>query len=638
MALKAKSAKASQTYQTIPVRDLSGGVDLRTSPTLMDPSRARLLVNWSIASQGELSVRSGYAQFSTTSLGSGRIQGGMRCYLQTYTPSVNSTAFTLVAYGGGVYVATDSGGWLSTTPGLSGLSSGGDVFFAHDRDLAAVFDSTTTIRKSTNGSSWTNMGIAPGTVASSASSVAGGSLSASEFEFSYAYKDRDLAHQSNGSTALSTRTLGATGAISLQVPNSTDAQVDAIVIYARNKTATETVRRKATSGGISTAASSTLVVTSSNWLSNDEEPSDHNVPPILSFGVVWKNRWWARDASVTNRIRFTQLFQPQSWPSLFYIDIPFERGDKIEALVPLGDTLLVLGTTKIFVIFGQTSLDFEVRPTLASQEGAFGPNAVVVVEDGLMHAGASGIWAFDGVSDRLLTQDLEDGWNDLVDNSVPASLARVSLVYHMPAKEVRNAVPRRYPSGAQGEWTLNLLRTRGQNNVPAWESTDRPIVGYISWNGPETQQGNRNRLFSWASTGGVLWEEATGQSANSSNLTAEYEGPGLTLGTHMARWIDCRGEYEPRNGSFSLEPVVDGVSQGSQNITMAAPGAVYGTAEYGISAYGGSGRKQFHIVLPLASEGRTMVMKSVYTGTEKFRWFAYEPGVVPEGASRDFSE
>jgi hypothetical protein len=75
-------------------------------------------------------------------------------------------------------------------------------------------------------------------------------------------------------------------------------------------------------------------------------PNDHDLPTASSFGVVWKNRWWARDATTTNRIKFTQLFMPQAWPALFYIDIPFERGDAIQALVPLGDALLVFGTTK----------------------------------------------------------------------------------------------------------------------------------------------------------------------------------------------------------------------------------------------------------------------------------------------------
>jgi hypothetical protein len=57
----------------------------------------------------------------------------------------------------------------------------------------------------------------------------------------------------------------------------------------------------------------------------------------VSFGVVWKNRWWARSATVKNRIHFTQLFQPQL-AALFFLDIPFERGDEIRALVPMGDT------------------------------------------------------------------------------------------------------------------------------------------------------------------------------------------------------------------------------------------------------------------------------------------------------------
>src|SRR6185295_628440 len=114
----------------------------------------------------------------------------------------------------------------------------------------------------------------------------------------------------------STVTLSSTGAIEGQFANSTDPQIDAIVVYARNKTAGETVRRKVSSfAQQSTAAGShsTFTITSSAWTSNDEEPSDHDLPGTYSFAVIWKNRWWARDATRTNRLHFTQLFQPQSW-------------------------------------------------------------------------------------------------------------------------------------------------------------------------------------------------------------------------------------------------------------------------------------------------------------------------------------
>jgi hypothetical protein len=522
---KARPAVITRSYQLLSVTGPSAGIDLKTSPTLMETGRARTLTNWSLEEPGALVTRPGFAQFSTSSLGARRIQGGQRVYLNTAIPAVASTIFTLVGDNGSVYVLSDSGGWGAAV--LASRSTN-EYSFPADRDLVAIFDGLTPM-KSTNGSSWTAMGITAGSVVSTASSKAAGSLSSAEFELTYTYKARGLAVESNASTALSTVTLSSTGAIEVQVPNSADAQVDAIVIYARNKTVAELVRRRASSGPVQGGAHSTITITSSNWQTNDEEPTDHNPAPALSFGVVWKNRWWARSATRTNRLHFTQLFQPQSWPSLFYIDIPFERGDGITALQPLGDALLIFGQTKIFVIIGQTSLDFEVRPTADSQDGALGFRCVAAIENGVVHVGASGVYIFDGASDKLLSFDLEPGWQDLVTNASPSDLNRIAVAYHQKRKELRIAVPRRYPSGTWGEWILDLNRTR-TTQQPAWTATDRNLGGFIQWDGPESVAGNRGRLFAWESSAARVFEEATGNTANSSNLTATYEGPGLTLG------------------------------------------------------------------------------------------------------------
>lgn len=633
-AAKTRTAVIRRGYQLLPVIGPSAGVDLRTSPTLLPPERARTLVNFSLEEPGALVVRPGYQGFSTSSLGAARIQGGARIYLNSAIPSPTSTMVTIVGYNGAVYNLSDSGGW--SAPLLSNLSTN-EYAFPADRDLVAVFDGSTSPWKSTNGSSWTHMGIAAGTVPSTALSKANGGLSTSEFEFTYTYKDRDLSVESNGSTALSTVTLSSTGAVELQVPNSTDLQVDAIVVYARNKTNGESVARRASSFTMQGGTHSTVTITSSGWTTNDEVPTDHDTPPVLSFGVVWKNRWWARSATRTNRIHFTQLFQPQSWPALFFIDMPFERGDAITALLPLGDALLVFGQTKIFVIIGQTSLDFEVRPTLGSEDGALGFRAVAAIENGVVHAAASGVYIFDGTTDKLLSFDLEPAWQDLVGNASAADLAKIACVYHQKRKELRVAVPRRFPSGTWGEWVLDLNRTR-TTQLPAWTATDRTIGGYILWDGPEGSAGNRGRLFSWHSSVASVAEEAVGTSANGGNFTAEYEGPGLTLGAFRGRWVDLRGEYEPHAGAFSVEPVVDGISQGTQSVNIGVGIAVYGTAVYGTAKYGGSGRRQFHKMLPIGSDGRTYVQKFTYTGQEKFRLYSYHVGIQPETRSRDFPE
>ena len=631
-----RSAQIGKTYQVLPVVGPTGGMDLRTSPTLLAPDRARNLVNFSLAEPGALAVRKGYTSFSTSSLGTGRPQGGQRVYLNTAIPNAASTAFTLMAWGQAIYVQSDSGGWAG--PVRSGLSTN-DVCFPHDRNLVAALDGSSRMWKSTNGSSWTRFGIAQPSTGPTVSALSTGGVSSGEYEVNYTYKDRDLFVESNAAVVGSTFTLSASsGALNVVVPNSTDPQVDAVVIYARKVTSGESVLRKVSSQVQSAGANSTIIVTSTAWTTNDEMPTDHDTPPGLSFGVVWKNRWWARSATTTNRLHFTQLFQPQSWPALFYVDIPFERGDAIQALVPLGDTLVVFGTTKIFVIIGQTSLDFEVRPTIASEEGAFGFRSVAVIENGIMHVGASGVYNFDGTSDKLLSFDLEPAWRDLVGNVSGGDAGRVAMVYHKNEKELRIAVPRRFPSGAAGEWVLDLNQTRNSGKT-AWAATDRAIGGYLSWDGPESEAGNRGRLFSWSPTLGRIFEEATGYSANSSNLTAEYEGPGLTLGMHRGRWIDVRVEYEPNGGSFAIEPLIDGVTKGSKPLIIAGGGAEYGTAEYGIDDYGGGvSRKQAFTMLPLSSDGRTMVLKAVYVGQAAFKWYSYHLGLVPETQSRAFSE
>jgi hypothetical protein len=633
---KTRAAKIGKSYQLLPVIGPSAGVDLRTSPTLIEPTRARTLVNFSLTEPGALVVRPGYRVFSTASLGVGRIQGAARVYLNTGIPAAVSTSFSLVAWDGKVYNLSDTGAWASTAGQLA-LSNTNAVSFVSDRDLVAVLDGSTSPWKSTNGSSWTHFGITSG-AAPTVSTLSSGVVSSGDYEIAYTYKDRDLAFESNGSSGATVTLTGSTGALKVVVPNSTDPQVDAIVLYARDVTAGETILRKVSSAApTSSGASSTYVISSTSWATNDEIPTDHDVAPVLSFGVVWKNRWWARSATVTNRLLFTQLFQPQSWPPLFYVDIPFERGDSIQALVPLGDSLIVFGNTKAFIILGQTSLDFEVRPSIGSEDGAYGFRAVAVIENGVVHMSASGIYIFDGTADKLLSFDLEPGLRDLVSNASAADLARIAMVYHQSQKELRIAVPRRYPSGGVGEWVLDLNRTR-TTEQPAWTATDRDVAGYLYWDGPETQNGNRGRLFSFPSTSAQIFEESVGTSANSSNIMAEYEGPGLTLGAHRARWLDMRGEYEPHGGDLSAEVIIDGVSQGIQSINIGAGLSILGQEILGTSVLGGSGRRQFYMTLPLTSEGRTFVARFNYSGQETFRLFSYHPGLTPESASRSFTE
>ena len=636
MAATVTAARATpqRDYRLLSVEDLSGGLDLRKAATLLKPNRARVLRNWSLREPGALLMFPGWISHSTASLGSGRPQGGQRIYLGSASP------FTLAAWNGGVYNPTDGGVWGAAVS--TGWDASASIFFPYDRDLVAILDGVTAAKKSTNGTTWTTFGIAAPAAAPTGANLAGGTLvNGSTYSFSYTGRDDALLHESNESAAVTHVPAGANLSVRLTLPFHPNAQVDTLVVYAKDTTAGEAVRRRVGTVANPGSGSATYDVTINNWSSGVEAPTDHTLPELMKFAVVWKNRWWGVDAVVGNRLRFTQIFEPQSWPATFYIDIPFEKGDDIAAILPLGDTLLVFGQSKIFLVIGQTSLDFEVRPSGASQAGALGPRAVDALEEGAIHAAAEGIYLFDGATDRLLSYDVDGfaptavGWRKYVTTASAADLAKTPLVYHQAAKEVAIGVTNLYPFGTAGEWILDLNRTRLQE-VPAWTSTDRSTGGYIRWDGNEPTTGNRGRLFSWSQTIGKLFEERVGTTADGANLVGTYTGPTFAMGGLIARIVDGSVEFEPHAGTFGIELTVDNRSFGSQTIDISGTSDVYGTAIYGTDTYGAQNRVRKPLDFPLEAEGLTAEITGTYTGQEAYRWFVYRMGLVPEPVGRGF--
>lgn len=619
-ALKTRKPTIASVPQLLRADDLSAGLELRLSASLLQPSQSRLLRNWSLEEPGALVTYPGWRTFSTTSLGNRRVQGAARIYLDDVTP------FTLAADNGSVYKPSDAGVWGAAV--LASRHATNQHYFPYDRDLVANFDGSNIPKKSTDGTTWTQMGIDAPSTAPTASAVAGGSLvSGHTYEVSYAYRDDELVVTGNESATVQQAASGANLTVRVSLTASTDPQVDKIDVFVRDVTAGESVRRY-----YATYANTTTTrdITSNTWSSGDPAPTDHTVPVAgLVAAIIWKNRWWAWTG---NRLYFTQIFENQSWPSLFYIDLPFERGDDIAAVAAQGDTLIVFGqVSKPFVIIGQTSLDFEVRPALGAQAGAFGPRAVETIENGIVHATAEGVFIFDGASDRLLSYNIDPGWRDLVQRSSAADLAKIAVCAHGLRKTLHIAVPRLYPWGSPGEWILDLNRTRTQE-VPAWTSTDRVIGGYFPWAGNESTLGNRGRVFSWKVSTAELCEETTGTTADGADMVCDGEGSTHATGGYIAQFTEGFLEFQPANGSMAITPYVDGASKGSQAITINEDLSLVGSAIVGTSVIGSTARRLKPFVLPMSCEGRTLAFRYRYTGSTVFRWYAYMCNLTPETA------
>jgi hypothetical protein len=309
-------------------------------------------------------------------------------------------------------------------------------------------------------------------------------------------------------------------------------------------------------------------------------------------------------------------------------------------LIPLGDVLLVFGYTRFYLIIGQTSLDFEVRPALGGQTGALGFRAGDVMENGVIHAGASGIYLFNGASDELLSYSIDTAWREAMENTAQADLAKVPVTYHKSTKEMRVAVQYLYPVGTKGEWILDMNRTKvaaggEQDTGPAWFSTTRVVGGYIQWDGNEATTGNQGRIFSWAIDTVVINEERTGSSANGADITMEYDGYMLPFGLQLSRLIETYIEYQPCQGTLTVDLKVDGRRMGTQSFDLGTNLPRYGVGTYGVSAYaGGADRAILPVMWPIDAEGRTAQLLVKYVGQGDFKLYTYGHNALPEDLPR----
>ncbi len=619
-AIRAPASGSFPVGQVVLVDDLSGGVRLGKAKTQLQADQSVLLQNFSLEESGNLRLVEGYTKLSTSSLGARRCQGGQRIYQRSNT-------FSLVGDNGNVYTPTDGGVWGSAD--VTSLHTTNEMHFPYDRNIAAVFDGSNVPQITTDGTTWYPMGIvAPSVVPSLAASSGGTLLNANDYEVSYTYKstDTDYGVESDDSGTAEITISNPNNTVAVTCTFSADAKVDTVVVYARNTTTGQSVRRQVGTG-VNPGSGTVVISFSTEPLATASEvPIDNGQPLAFKIAVAWKNRWWAFHPTLPNRLHFSEVFEPQIWPADFFIDLPLHKGDTLTAEAPIGDILTLFGESGIFLVIGQTSLDFEVRPALSVQGGALGSRAVQVVEGSVVHADATGVNIFDGATDRFLSLDIETGWRDMIKNADQADLGLVDVTYNTRLKQVQVAVPRLYPTGVAGEWVLDLNRSR-ELERDAWFSTTRAIGGYIYWDGNEPTTGNTHRLFSWNTTTAELYEERTGTDADGANLTAIYASPAFSTQLREAVFPEAFVEFEPNSGTLTVTPFVDGVSQGSQTVNIGTGLSLYGTGVYGTATYGSSARQTQPLVLPLSAEGKNFSIRIQYDGQARYRHFGF--GFVP---------
>lgn len=666
-------------FETIvSVSDLTAGMDRQQHPSLLRSDQSVITVEWTLNNPGRLRTRAGFVNFVNAEDPNYPhvfpLLGGARVYLRDVDP------FTVVVQDvvGDGELRSPSDDGLMGNGHVAGLDPTAAVNFTYDPQLVAFFNGVDTPQKSQSGTAWSRLGKSQ-PAAPVLSGVPGGSLiTGNEYEIVVTWRENELAppllHEGPPSPVAS-HTPGANQTIRVdRPPLPAGENIAEWVIYARNVTAGESTHRR-----VAVVPIATLIfdITENVWFPNGVPAPFGNDPAALfEFGAYWNGRWWTFDPERPNVLRFSNLFDGQSWPGTNNVELPFERGDTGSAIVPYGDTLLLFGTNNLGLLVGETATEFVFRLLPNITAGAIGPRAAVVVEGTVVHAAHSGIFLFDGASDRELSLNIADEWLKMIQTTEPGVLRRLPMVFDHLQHELRIAVPQLPPlpafmtpdefpeeGAAGGEWVLFTQRMRSLGG-PVWALTKRPTSLYIHWNGNENTAFFRGRLLradarSWEDSGGAtvsrLWDENRGTQLTRVTadiedvlgpLRACYQSPIFSTGFLTTRQLGVWGEVVVFGGGLNFQPTSGEERLGVQflNFGEAAesvppygdPIPTYGTATrlYGAGLNVARGVKPFFMTLPLEAEGTNFGVELCYEGSNAFEFHRYAWGIVQEPVPR----
>jgi len=284
------------------------------------------------------------------------------------------------------------------------------------------------------------------------------------------------------------------------------------------------------------------------WTYDDDA---HGAPPAATLGCIVQQRMFLAGVSGSEtNLYFSRISGYDYYKPTDYVDVEA----RISALAPLADRVVVftadrIGTYSPIDEIGQ--FQWSLSPVGTEYE-----DSVVVTEEGVLFARDDGLWLFDGVTSRCLTEDIADEWDAL--SGGPWTVARtLDTVYCGTSGGALSA------SIVKGQWMWTTLS--GSYSYHVCSSVDgTALYGLIENNGeygigPVSVFAGSNRTMTirtkdWG--GWKIWEglqldlNATGQDFVATVYTSDGDSQAISFDGSATRGRyrqmlprDLRGEY-----------------------------------------------------------------------------------------------
>lgn len=142
------------------------------------------------------------------------------------------------------------------------------------------------------------------------------------------------------------------------------------------------------------------------------------VPPgEFAVGCMFQDRaWYAKDIlrQKPNSLLFSEVDEPESVPAVNEIVVQENSvtADTVQALIPLGATLLIVQTSHIYKLMYVAQPIIDASITLAAYRGVIHERCWSVMGGVAFLVDSNGMYAFDGQSEEAISAAVDDYWRD----------------------------------------------------------------------------------------------------------------------------------------------------------------------------------------------------------------------------------
>jgi hypothetical protein len=213
-------------------------------------------------------------------------------------------------------------------------------------------------------------------------------------------------------------------------------------------------------------------VTLSDVVTGPFAPTRNGIPPAARIAVWYKNRMWYADPDDGTRLWYSEHAFPEHVGSTSFIPIGGDPDDIITGMVEMAGQIIILKKDSIWVLSGDLETYNNARVALGHQPGVDfaesfpevyktksktgchntqGGNGAIVCGHPplLFYSNANGLYRFDGVDDRLVSDLIMDEWKAVVgslDHSISyaVDLANEVLYVCPTAPVTSNPFPQRF--------------------------------------------------------------------------------------------------------------------------------------------------------------------------------------------------